>query len=500
MRASDVELADGEAQKLNIRLNSGVVFRAKVVDNVSGASVAGVKLSNWQRPGVEGISGPDGTLEIRGLVPGACEFQVAAVGDARWWSEQCASAEGRFQPESSPGMHWQRNFDDLDFDLRGETPVTITVERGVRIRGRALDPDGKPVGGATVTAAHTGTGNSLTGDTRFSVETGTDGAFDLLLPASKEGEYNLEVHDGKYEEWRRWANGVLPPIRTQPGQEIDGMEIRLRRPAVIRGRAVNTAGEPVVGQTVYARADDKLENRYYDPQATTDQEGRFELRFVRPGRQTVFLISSREGTTPAKRAAERTIELPEGGTVDIELREDEMSSKAGATNRRLAVAVADDLDVEMRRTINNLVDGAWLGPFGTAKIDRWFASQPADWVGRVERDYPEGTAGLSWCELRELTREVQSMVGTPETGLNRGQPATWRFVLSSEQKPVLAEIARRASTLGFGVLAILRLSDIEELTQLPLEARSPVDADHPALGLELRRTELPRRKDFSRTN
>ena len=43
---------------------------------------------------------------------------------------------------------WQRNFDHIDFDLEpGMEPVTITVERGVTVTGRVLDPDGKPVAG-----------------------------------------------------------------------------------------------------------------------------------------------------------------------------------------------------------------------------------------------------------------------------------------------------------------------------------------------------------------
>ena len=153
----EVELADGETRRLDIALRPGVVFRAKVVDGPDGAPVAGARFSNREHPGVEGTSGPDGTLEIRGLPPGKFEFQVGAKGFTRWWSEQCASRWHRFEPEFEPGARWQRNFDNLDFDLQpGMPPVTITLERGVRIRGRALDPDGKPVGGATVTAARTG--------------------------------------------------------------------------------------------------------------------------------------------------------------------------------------------------------------------------------------------------------------------------------------------------------------------------------------------------------
>ena len=58
----------------------------------------------------------------------------------------------------------------------------------------------------------TGTGNSLTGDTRFSVVTDAAGRFTMSLPASGDRDYNLVAHDGKYGERRIWAIGVLPPF------------------------------------------------------------------------------------------------------------------------------------------------------------------------------------------------------------------------------------------------------------------------------------------------
>ncbi|MCH6575478.1 MAG: carboxypeptidase regulatory-like domain-containing protein, partial [Bacteroidetes bacterium] len=53
-------------------------------------------------------------------------------------------------------------FDYLDFDIRAKMPlVTIMVEKAVRIRGKVVDPDGKPVAGATVAPAN-GRTNSIT--------------------------------------------------------------------------------------------------------------------------------------------------------------------------------------------------------------------------------------------------------------------------------------------------------------------------------------------------
>jgi hypothetical protein len=122
--------------------------------------------------------------------------------------------------------------------------VTIQLERGATVRGRVRDPDGDPVAGATVAPALTGPGNSLTGDTRFSAETGEDGRFEVLLPASGDVAYNLVAHDGKFRQWRTWANGVMPSFKTTPGEVIEGVEIRLTRPGTINGRVVDEQGAP----------------------------------------------------------------------------------------------------------------------------------------------------------------------------------------------------------------------------------------------------------------
>ena len=181
-RLPGTALGPDEAKRLDIRLELGVSFRAKVVDSLTGVPVAGVRLWPWQHPGVEGRSGANGLATVPDMMPGPFRFQVDAPGFARWSSEQ-AAGEGSRGKVDGPRGGWQRNFDEIDFDLKpGMDPATIVVERGAEVTGRVLHPDGKPVGGATVAPALTGSGNSLTGDTRFSVRTGEDGTFTCSCP------------------------------------------------------------------------------------------------------------------------------------------------------------------------------------------------------------------------------------------------------------------------------------------------------------------------------
>ncbi|MHC5542755.1 carboxypeptidase regulatory-like domain-containing protein, partial [Singulisphaera rosea] len=185
----------GQASAKDITLQPGIRFVAQILDSESGKPIPGVRLSHWLKPELDGMSDADGRIEIRDVPPGKYpRFQIKARGYARWWSEDCLSVWGRFQKSRD----FQRNFDDLDFAVHpGMKPVTISLERGVHVKGRAIDPNGKPVAGAIVAPAMTGTGNSLTGDTRFSFRSDADGRFEMWLPASPDRDYNLVVHDGR---------------------------------------------------------------------------------------------------------------------------------------------------------------------------------------------------------------------------------------------------------------------------------------------------------------
>ncbi|MFZ4774989.1 MAG: antirepressor regulating drug resistance protein, partial [Terrimicrobiaceae bacterium] len=140
---------------------------------------------------------------------------------------------------------------------------------------------------ATAAPARTGTGNSLTGDTRFSVKSKGDGSFEMLLPASGAVSYNLVAHDGGYGQWRKWANGKLPPIETKPGDVIKDVVLTLSPACVVRGRVSNREGKPVPNYEVRSQPKARDENRYYDPSVQTNADGTFELKFVPPGENVI---------------------------------------------------------------------------------------------------------------------------------------------------------------------------------------------------------------------
>ena len=298
-RYPDIQVDKTEAEQLDISLDEGVTFRAKVVDSVSGEPFKGLVLWHWQTKGMKGVSDENGMIEISGRLPGVQEFdfgfgtikkrgqfKVFEKGPiGRWWSPQATTEWGRRRIEPDG---WQRNFDSMSFELLPEMePVEIIVEIGAQVTGHVYDPDGNPVEGATVAPAKTGSGNSITGDTRYSVKTKKDGSYTVVLPASHNFEYNLIAHDGTYQKWRNWAGDVSESFQTKPGQKIVNLDFKLHRPATIRGK-ISGSGD-LAGKRVTATSKGMDDNRYYVPTTKTKADGSFELKFVRPGEIVVHV-------------------------------------------------------------------------------------------------------------------------------------------------------------------------------------------------------------------
>jgi protocatechuate 3,4-dioxygenase beta subunit len=299
-----------ESKLLDIVLEKGLAFRANLVDSLSGEPVQGARIEVPQSPEIEGISDADGNVVIEDLFPGLFNFLIKSADHARWWSEDAANLSRRFET-ARLNQGWRTSFSALDFNLTsGMAPVTISVERMATVTGRVLDPSGDPLSGAMVSLTLTVPRPVQLWLSRFIAETDDAGRYELKLPASGAQKYNLVAHDGKNrQEWRQWANGVTDSIATKPGELLRDVDIRLTRPAVVRGRVLDAAGKPVANRLVRASPADKRESNHYEPVAASDGDGRFELKFIRPGEHFIQLDDA-----PLVKA--QRVNLPVGGTVD----------------------------------------------------------------------------------------------------------------------------------------------------------------------------------------
>ena len=318
-RRKDVEVLKDQGQKLDLRLSKGVLFEAKVLDSASKQPVAGLVLYHRTDARFRGVSSAEGIIRIPNCPPGDEEFQVGngtpvlTHGYIKYPTEPFGSW---WSPNAKKPWHRQNTTEvAIMFDLAdGMAPVTLYVEAGVLVSGKVTDPDGHPVSQATVAAARTGTGNSLTGDTRYSVTTKIDGSYKVVLPSSGDGEYNMMAHDGSYATWRKFAAGVTEPMRTKPGQRIENLDIQLHRAATVRGRVKATDGRKLGGLEVRAHAYDKRGNRYYDPTTKTKEDGTFELSFIRPGKHYIQVEPMWLNAEEAPPLSSAIIELAEGET------------------------------------------------------------------------------------------------------------------------------------------------------------------------------------------
>jgi beta-lactamase regulating signal transducer with metallopeptidase domain/thiol-disulfide isomerase/thioredoxin len=441
-RQSEIVVKPHEEHRLDVQLEKGLRLEARVVDSITGEPVEGFVLWQWRGDKLFGRSDAEGNIVFEGLVAGEIEFQCGGGKEidyrglkiyqhgpfGRWWSPQAKHEWQRFQIDE-PNTAWQRNFDDLVLDLQPTTgPIVIVAEQGTRVSGRVTDPDGKPVEGATVAPARTGSGNSLTGDTRYSVRTDKKGKYEVVLPASNGATYNLVVHDGDYREWRKWANGVAEPMQTKPGQVIADFDLQLTKPAIIRGK-VTLGGRPLAGREVRTHAFDKRENRYYDPTTRTDKDGAFELKFVRPGRHYLqvepFWLSAEDAPGGSK-----IVEVKAGETLEVELTGAPTQDEWRPVLATLPFS-AHVVDAE-GKPVSGVAVG--LGLLGGVTLTGGKQSAPGE-NGQVVRTDAEGKAPLA-ASLMAQIRQSTTLVYAVDAAGKRAGVGTLNMLDHADKSPV----------------------------------------------------------------
>jgi hypothetical protein len=174
-------------------------------------------------------------------------------------------------------------------------PLTLVLTPAARITGTVVDESGNPLGGAKLLLSQDLGDDSAQGPRRRLVsaaETDREGRFELAGLAP--GRFRLAA----------LSSGFLPEtgprITLVEGEGIEGIEIVLRRGAVIEGRISIPDGSPAAGAKVVVLDTEEesglgLVGR---PGAVSDREGRYEIGGVSEGDHTV--LADLNGFQPAR--------------------------------------------------------------------------------------------------------------------------------------------------------------------------------------------------------
>ncbi len=159
----------------------------------------------------------------------------------------------------------------------GAQGVLVRLGRGRSLRGRVVDADGRPAAAYTLALAR---------------KRGL--AFDVvrtLAIVDAEGRFAVEgLEPGRY---RIVATGLgrAPSAALDAEAPADGLELRLGKAGTVVGVVTDAAGKPLEHAKVQLEGDLSSGSIVIPllPAAITDEEGRFELAGVPPGRRSVVV-------------------------------------------------------------------------------------------------------------------------------------------------------------------------------------------------------------------
>jgi protocatechuate 3,4-dioxygenase beta subunit len=291
-------VSSGKAAQQDVHLIAGIPVSGKVVDQETGRGVAGAVLSYQPAerasrgpssahfsPG--GTSGPDGTFHIA-VPPGKGQLRVH-------------SAPGYVtappQPVLTPGQT-DTNRSIAAVDAHPDQPVrglTLALERGLTVEGRIVDPQGKPVPGASV-------GRQISWSV-LSLETFTDAAGRFTLTGLDPGKpHDLEIVDRPHKLAAKSTLAVRPDRK-----KTVSVDIQLQPAASVVGRVVDEEKKPIPDALIQPQQHRTFLNSTAGvetttisaagPSTVTDREGRYTLDTLVSGNRYQMQASAAGFTT-----------------------------------------------------------------------------------------------------------------------------------------------------------------------------------------------------------
>ena len=287
-RVRAIELVAGSETAIEVELERGFPVVVEVVERVGGAPVAAADVQLfagdydtlvWLRPddlrfrSLAGTTSADGRVELGGAARGTYQYLVKSAGHA--------SALGQALLEADAA------------------PLRVVLDRGGVVFGTVLRPDGTPAEGARVFLNPIGyvkgrdervfRQNGLAADSagRYRLEGVPEGVYYgvALLPDGS-GSFHFEPDEAPERELARIlvADSIEVPV-----------DFRLPAPGRVRGRVLDSAGQPIAGARVNVSWGDFKPGRAdffaissvpgmkesIHHSTRTDHEGRFQIETLR---------------------------------------------------------------------------------------------------------------------------------------------------------------------------------------------------------------------------
>lgn len=163
-----------------------------------------------------------------------------------------------------------------------EKPLRIVMSRSATLRGRVVDESLAPVPGLTVQVQYVSTDGGNFGSRSGWGRTDERGAFEIsgVTPTT----LTVDVGDDT------WQVDEPPRLELEPGQVVEGIEIRAARSRQITGTVSTPVGRPAPGcEVVLAWNHVQTKSQGYTS-VRTEQDGSFRFGRVVPGESTVTAV------------------------------------------------------------------------------------------------------------------------------------------------------------------------------------------------------------------
>lgn len=201
------------------------------------------------------FTGPDGSFRIEDRRPGeTVDLVVQHAG---------------YAPASAPGLRLPR-----------EQPVRIVLQPTATVAGSTVDPDGHPVPGALILVLPSNPVHVGGADRSLQAQSDENGRFQI--EGVRPGSFEIRATAPGRQEAR------LAGLEAQAGQDLQGIEVVLTPGAVLAGRVLSPAGQPVPGAEVSLLPEGSATVSLLSVGAVlSDEQGRYRLEGISPGTHAV---------------------------------------------------------------------------------------------------------------------------------------------------------------------------------------------------------------------